>query len=68
MSATCQTCVEAQRRGYCAPFRCYCGHADCYAFASYVPRSTPNLIEFKPRKPKQNAWADREVSTWIDKL
>lgn len=36
----CPTCDLDGRRRYCAPNRCYCGHPDCYAFASWVdPRA-----------------------------
>jgi hypothetical protein len=38
---TCTACAETGRRGYCAPLRCYCGHEQCPAFVSYVPRRDP---------------------------
>ena len=65
---TCQTCTETDRRGYCAPFRCYCGHKTCHAFASFVPRITRAINAKSPRSRKSTRWADREESTWIDKL
>ena len=64
---SCATCTEAGRRGYCAPLRCYCGHADCYAFASYVPLVALNVTPIDHKK-RRNDWAQREESTWIDKL
>lgn len=36
--ATCPTCATVGRRGYCAPSRCYCGHRECHAYATWVPR------------------------------
>jgi len=63
---TCATCTTTGRRGYCAPFRCYCGHKSCHAFASFVPRIA-RAFTARPSR-KSTAWADREESTWIDKL
>lgn len=64
---TCGECVEAGRRGTCAPARCYCGHEGCHAFASWEPRKAPTLTAV-PRIQGPSAWAAREESTWIDKL
>ena len=63
---TCQSCTDANRKGYCAPLRCYCGHESCWAFASYVEPAAPDLSVIKQTRP--NAWADREESTWIDQM
>ena len=64
---TCSTCTERSRRGYCAPNRCYCGHESCYAFASWQPRPELNVSFIEP-KATSSAWANREGSTWIDKM
>ena len=40
----CPTCADDPKAApgrYCAPDRCYCGHAECPAVASYVPRRAP---------------------------
>ena len=66
---TCQTCADDPRAAvgrYCAPFRCYCGHETCRAFASWQPRVALNVTSLPARA--SSAWADREESTWIDKL
>lgn len=37
---TCPTCwadPKAAPGGYCAPLRCYCGHPECPAYASWGP-------------------------------
>ena len=62
------TCAEAGRKGYCAPSRCYCGHESCHAFASWTPLDTPNVALINKSTPARDSWADREESTWIDKL
>jgi hypothetical protein len=34
---TCTTCVELTKtKRYCAPARCYCGHAACPAIATWI--------------------------------
>lgn len=35
--ATCQADPSIARGRYCAPARCYCGHEQCPAFATWVP-------------------------------
>ena len=63
----CATCTEVERKGCCAPLRCYCGHDTCHAFASWTPLQPLNVTDIS--KPKKgSAWAEREESTWIDKL
>jgi hypothetical protein len=65
---TCAECTTTGRRGYCAPLRCYCGHDTCHAFASWQPRAVPLAnVQTLPVRAS-SAWADREESTWIDKL
>jgi hypothetical protein len=63
---TCQTCTDTGRRGSCAPLRCYCGHESCHAFASWQPRTVPNVTSLPTRA--SSAWAEREESTWIDSM
>lgn len=75
---TCPTCAadpHAAPGRYCPRFACVCGHQDCPAFMSYVPRRTPeplpdNVIHLTtytdPIEP--SAWSQRDEPTWIDKL
>ena len=63
----CPECVVPG--GYCAPLRCYCGHADCPASASYIPlgqvrSSGPSINNAQHAK----SWADRKEETWLDRL
>ena len=61
--------LEEAERGSCCPGRCYCGHDTCHAFASWTPRPVLNVTDIsKPKGKKGSAWADREESTWIDKM
>ena len=67
--STCATCAadpKAARDRYCAPNRCYCGHETCPAFASWRERAELNVTFIEPKA--STAWADREESTWIDKM
>ena len=64
---TCPSCVEAERRGYCAPLRCYCGHKDCHAAASYYEPAI-DLTAVREPKQQRNTWANRKESTWIDQM
>lgn len=68
MTTACQTCANAERKGYCAPGRCYCGHPTCHAFASWT--ELPALPDAPiPAKPaRASSWDTREESTWIDQL
>ena len=34
----CKTCFRTGKAIYCAPKACYCGHPDCHAYDSYIPR------------------------------
>ena len=65
----CLGCVEAGRRGYCAPARCYCGHDTCHAFDSYIDLDSIPLVDAPtPKRRGRSTWDDREGSTWIDSL
>lgn len=65
---TCQTCTEEGRKGYCARLRCYCGHEDCHASASYYEPTIPDVSSVR-EMPTSKAWANRkEGSSWIDRL
>ena len=68
MSA-CQSCRDAHPGStrYCAPKRCYCGHADCPAYASYEEPPRINVASL-PTRATSTAWDDREEPTWIDRL
>ena len=65
---SCQTCTEEGRKGYCAPLRCYCGHEDCHASASWTPLPALNVTPIVKNNPTRDSWANREESTWIDQL
>ena len=71
---TCPSCAAVDRRGYCAPLRCYCAHADCHAAASYVPLLAPSVTPIRRKRQtasKQrgtSAWDERSGDGWIDKL
>lgn len=71
----CQPCAPA----YCAPARCYCGHPECDAFATFVRHVQPRTEKNGPvyddttaAAPvpvvEPSAWDDREGPTWIDNL
>ena len=65
----CQTCTDVERKGYCAPGRCYCAHKTCHAFESWTELPTLADVEPAPRKPaRASSWDTREESTWIDQL
>lgn len=53
--------------GYCAPKRCLCGHQECPAAASYIDLGETR-VPAMVRRPTNNAWANREEDTWIDKM
>ena len=66
--AACQTCTEEGRKGYCARLRCYCGHEDCHASASYVEVLPPDVTTIPTSKSRAaELWADREEPTWLDR-
>lgn len=62
----CQTCGPAR---YCAPNRCYCGHAECHAYASWTARKgQPAATTTRPNRSRAaELWATREEPTWLDK-
>ena len=63
----CDSCTREGRHGYCAPLRCYCGHKDCHAAASYYEPTIPDPPT--PREaPTSTSWTNRKDSTWIDQL
>lgn len=64
---------------YCAPNRCYCGHAECDAAATFVRHVHPKTEATGPvfddsAAPapiptiEPSAWDEREGPTWIDNL
>ena len=68
MSANgCDACTRDGRRGYCAPLRCYCGHKDCHAAASFFEPAPPDLSTLR-EVPTSTSWANRKDSTWIDQM
>ena len=60
----CETCG-----GYCAPNRCYCGHPECHAYASWKPRrkTAPTVTPTRNNDRHAQAWAEREEPTWLDR-
>jgi hypothetical protein len=62
----CATCATGPTRRYCAPARCYCGHTDCHAYASWIDVDSIPLSDVTPTT--SSTWKEREESTWIDKL
>lgn len=68
MSHHCATCTDLDRRGYCAPLRCYCGHDTCHAAASYETPAPLNVTSIKPPDERlAQSWAQREEPTWLDR-
>ena len=54
---------------YCSPLACRCGHPECPAVASWVPREgQAHVIHLLEPRTTSSAWANREESTWIDKM
>jgi len=53
---------------YCAPLACRCGHPECPAAASWVPREGQARVIHLLEPRATSAWANREESTWIDKM
>jgi hypothetical protein len=68
----CPTCAPA----YCAPLRCYCGHADCDAAATFVSHTTVSTrvvyddeaVAPAPVAAEPSDWDEREGPTWIDSM
>ena len=67
----CPTCDADQSTApgrYCTR-PCRCGHESCPAFALWVPREgQARVIHLPEPRTSSSAWADREESTWIDKM
>jgi len=67
----CPTCAanpKAAPSRYCASLACRCGHDSCPAAASWVPREGQARVIHLPEPRTTSAWANREESTWIDKM
>ena len=45
------TCPRCHPR-YCAPARCYCGHPECPAHATYRERQDINVTDIKNREKR----------------
>ena len=46
-----------------------CGHETCHAFASWTPLPVSNVTPIaKATAAHADSWANREESTWIDKM
>ena len=61
--------------GYCAPQRCYCGHAECDSIDSCIPAETIHkramaayLDGEATTSVMKKTWDEREESTWIDQM
>ena len=55
--------------GWCAPHRCYCGHKQCPAYASYISRDQIKATTAKTNATQHaQSWAQREEATWLDRL
>ena len=68
---SCPTCAAnptAAPSRYCSPLACRCGHPACPAVASWVPREGQARVIHLPEPRATSAWANREESTWIDKM
>ena len=66
---TCRTDPSTAPGRVCAPRRCYCAHETCPAYPSWVPREgQARVIHLPEPRTTSSAWANREESTWIDKL
>ena len=64
----CETCrANTGTLRYCALGRCYCGHADCPAFTSWVELPALTNAHAAPAR-RSTTWDDREEATWIDQL
>lgn len=62
----CPTCGGSR---YCAPLRCYCGHEDCPAFASFMDITAVDLsVASTAPRHSTTAWDNRGEGSWIDKL
>jgi hypothetical protein len=66
-----ECCAACPGTRYCAPARCYCGHAECPAFESYYDVRAMPFHETKAEKKRaaqKASWDSREGETWIDSL
>lgn len=64
----CPTCTSEGERGSCARLRCYCAHAECWAFDSYQkPEPVAVAIVRAPDARMARSWAEREEPTWLDR-
>lgn len=61
---SCTVCTS----GYCAPNRCYCGHEECTAFHSYIPRDRIKAAPIANAAQHAKSWNTRDEDTWLDKL
>ena len=64
----CAANPKAAPSRYCASLACRCGHPACPAAASWVPREGQARVIHLPEPRATSAWANREESTWIDKM
>ncbi len=65
---TCDADPSTAPGRYCASLACRCGHPACPAAASWVPREGQAHVIHLPEPRATSAWANREESTWIDKM
>jgi len=66
---TCDADPSTAPGRYCSPLACRCGHPACPAAASWVPREgQARVIHLPEPRTTSSAWANREESTWIDKM
>jgi hypothetical protein len=68
ITTNCPACTQTGEQGSCARYRCYCGHAECWAFDSYYKPETPiaPVVRAADKRMAQS-WADREEPTWLDR-
>lgn len=66
----CPTCTRTRNDpAYCAPARCYCGHPDCPAAASYY--KPPPITATVTQRTEPSAWDERDKDSkhgWIDQM
>lgn len=70
LPTSCVTCAdETGTKRYCAPSRCYCGHAACPAFDSWIDLKAVQFTDAPiGTRTRFTTWDDRKESTWIDKM
>jgi hypothetical protein len=68
----CVACDPTGRGRSCARRRCYCGHPECWAAASYVDLSRVRVrvadADDHPLSRAAAAWDNRQEDTWLDRL